>query len=191
MSCTLISPRTNGSEICIMKRLFMRVLGICLSVIGLGLFVVFTSSINAAQSLGGPMNMSPSPREWCYIVLTLDLVFLAIAIGGMKLASLSRSTVGLLAMAVGVSVLTICIWNHVDGPPVDIPVGPMNNHGRIPVSPEENTVVYVVAGLCLGGGFVFITVGKFKRVLVGLALFWLGTVGPGQRMPDSRCAKYS
>lgn len=147
------------------KRLFARVAGICVSVIGLSLVVLFTSSINAAQSAGGPIGfMSPSPREWCYIVLALDLIFMAVAIGGIKLAGLRRSTVGLLAIAVGVSVLAFGIWNHVNGPPVDLPVGPIVNDGRMPVSSEENIVVYVMAGLCLAGGLLLLTVGKFKRI---------------------------
>jgi hypothetical protein len=93
-------------------------------------------------------------------------------------------------MSVGVSVLAIGIWNHVDGPPVDIPVGPIANQGRIPVSPEENIVVYVVARFCLAGSVLLMTLGKSKRLLAGIVMLWLVQVVPAQVAPDSEWPNY-
>ena len=129
---------------------FLKVLaGLGLVVIGGSLFVIFTSSLNASQPDGAPIGVG----EFLGFVLVvgMDLVFLIAALSGMKLAGLKRSTVGLLAIGAGASILLIGIWNQMHGPSLD--KGPLSDN-RIPVPPELNIAVYVVAGLCLAGGLM-------------------------------------
>ena len=136
-----------------------RLAGLALVVVGGILFVIFTSSLNAAQSDGAPIGVGESIAS--FIVLAFDLVFLGIAIGGMKLAGMKRRTVGLIAVAAGAAIAIIGGWNHVDGPPLD-KVGPVSDD-RIPVSAELNVVVYMVAGLCLTVGSLLTTLGRTKK----------------------------
>ncbi len=71
------------------------------------LFIVFTASINAAQNMGGPMNMSPSLEEWFYIVLALDALFLIVTLGGIWLLGLTSRAVGMLCILVGTALLAL------------------------------------------------------------------------------------
>ena len=139
-------------------RILKLVAGLFLVVIGGILFVIFTSSLNAAEPDGAPIGVG-GPLAFALMV-GLDLVFLIAAFGGIKLAGLRSSTVGLIAMAAGASILIIGIWNHTQGPSLDI--GPVLDD-RIPVAPELNIAVYVVAGLCLVGGLLLTTLRRLRN----------------------------
>lgn len=136
-------------------------IGLVLVVVGAGLFVIFTGSINAAQLNGAPIGVgSFSDTEWCLIVLGVDLVFLSVAFGGVKLAGLGWRVFGLIVLLAGAAILSIGIWNHVYGPPLD--KGPVNDD-RFPVPSELNIVVYVLAGLCLLGGLLLTMLRRVKE----------------------------
>jgi hypothetical protein len=138
-----------------------RVVGLALVLIGVSLFVIFTGSLNAAQSDGAPIGiMSFSDRELSLIVLALDLLFLGVVFAGIKFGRLKLATVAVIAMVAGAVVLIIGIWNHVEGPPLD-KVGPPYDD-RIPVSSELNISVYVLAGLSLGLGALLGIIGKSR-----------------------------
>jgi hypothetical protein len=136
-----------------------RLAGLALVVDGGIFFVIFTSSLNVAQSDGAPIGVGGLIAS--SILVALDFVVLGIAVGGMKLAGLRRRTVGLIALAVGAAIAIIGGWNHIDGPSLD-KVGPVSDD-RIPVSPELNVVVYLVAGLCLTAGLLLTTLGRTKK----------------------------
>ncbi|MFL6227330.1 MAG: hypothetical protein ACJ741_00970 [Pyrinomonadaceae bacterium] len=123
------------------------------------LFVVFTASINAAQSMGGPMNMSPSSEGWFYIVLALDALFLLAAFGGIKLLGLSSRLIGILSLLVGVIILMLGIRNHVNAPPLD----GVNDTNKMPVPPFLHYAVYSLVGICLIGGSWLIATGFVRK----------------------------
>ncbi|HSE16370.1 MAG TPA: hypothetical protein VLB46_04930 [Pyrinomonadaceae bacterium] len=133
-----------------------RLVGLVLAVIGGALFVIFTSSLNAAQTDGAPIGVGALTID--FIIVVLDFVFLGVAIGGMKLAGLRRRTVGLIALATGAAILIIGVRHHIEGPSLD-KIGPVSDD-RIPVSPELNIVVYAVAGLCLAAGLLLTILGR-------------------------------
>ncbi|MGI8656020.1 MAG: hypothetical protein ACR2LC_12465 [Pyrinomonadaceae bacterium] len=128
-----------------MNRVIKRLLGSLILAIAAFLFIVFTASINAAQSMGGPMNMSPSPEEWFYIVLVLDALFLLIAFGGIKLLGLGNRTIGVLSILIGIIILVIGAKNHVNAPLLD----GINDTNKMPVPPFLHYVVYSFVGACL------------------------------------------
>lgn len=137
-----------------------RLVGLALVGFGGIFFVIFTSSLNAAERNGAPIGVGGAINS--VIIVILDLVFLAIAVGGMKIAGLRRHTGGLIALAVGAAIAVVGVWNYVDGPPLD-KIGSVSDD-RIPVSPELNVVVYVVAGLFLTAGLLLTLLGKSKKV---------------------------
>jgi hypothetical protein len=137
-----------------------RLVGLVLVGFGVIFFVIFISSLNAAERDGAPIGIG-GPIETIIIVI-LGLVFLGVAVGGMKLADLRQRTGGLIALAAGAAIAIIGIWHHFDGPSLD-KVGPVSDD-RIPVSPELNIVVYVVAGLYLTAGLLLTMLGKTKKV---------------------------
>ena len=77
-----------------------------------------------------------------------------------KLAGLGWRVFGLIVLLAGAAILSIGIWNHVYGPPLD--KGTVNDD-RFPVPSELNIVVYVVAGLCLLGGLILIMLRRVKE----------------------------
>ena len=137
-----------------------RLVGLVLVGFGVIFFVIFISSLNAAERDGAPIGVG-GPIETIMIV-SLGLLFLGVAVGGMRLADLRRRTGGLIALATGAAIAIIGVWNHIDGPSLDN-VGPVSDD-RIPVSPEFNIFVYVVAGLCLTAGLLLIMLRKTKNV---------------------------
>jgi hypothetical protein len=123
------------------------------------LFVVFTASINEAQSMGGPMNMSPSSEQWFYIVLALDVPFLLAAFSGIKLLRVSRRLVGILSLLVGITILGLGITNHVNAPPLD----GVNYTNKLPLPPFLHYVVYSFVGICLISGSWLIANGRARK----------------------------
>ena len=122
--------------------------GLVLIVVGVGLFVLFTAAINKARSMGPPMNIAPFSR-W-QVVLVLDLVFLSLVFGGVRLARFGWSVFGWIIVVTGIGVLGVGIWNHIDGPPIDYDSTRSDN--RMYVAPALNGIVYVWAGLTMLGG---------------------------------------
>ena len=136
-----------------------RLAGLVLVGFGVVLFVLFIGSLNAAGSDGAPIGVG-GPIVTIMIVV-LGLVFLGVAVGGMKLADLRRRTSGMIVLAAGAAIAIIATWNYLNGPSLDL--GPVSDD-RIPVEPELNVLVYVVAGLCLTAGLLLTMFGKTKRV---------------------------
>jgi hypothetical protein len=133
-------------------RLVKLIAGLVLIMIAGGLFVIFTGSINVAEKMGGPpMAGVFTVVYWC-IVLVLDLVFLGLILGGVKLAGFSWSVFGWIIIVVGLGVMCLGIWNHLDGPPPDY--DSTRSDDRMPVPPVVNAVVYIWAGLTILGGLL-------------------------------------
>ena len=133
--------------------------GLVLIVVAGIFFVIFTSSLNVAESAGAPIGVGGSITS--FLIVALDFVSLGIAVGGMKLAGLRRRTVGLISLAVGAAIAIIGVWNHLTGPSLD-KTGLVSDD-RIPVSPELNVVVYLVAGLCLTAGLLLTMLARTKK----------------------------
>jgi len=126
--------------------------GLILIVIGAGLFVIFTSAINEAESMGSSMDFVPfAVFTYWPVILVLDVIFLSLVLGGVKLAGFGWRIFGLIIIVAGIGVLTLGIWHHVTGPPMDYDStrGELN---KIPVSSELNVIVYLWAGLTILGG---------------------------------------
>ena len=126
--------------------------GLVLIVLGGGLFVLFTGSINVAQNMGGPMVGIFSDLHWCIVILVFDFVFLGFILGGVKLAGFSWSVFGWIIIVIGLGVLCHGIWNHLDGPPVDY--DSTRSDDRMPVPPAVNAIVYIWAGFTILAGLL-------------------------------------
>jgi hypothetical protein len=142
-----------------MNRALRRLSGGLIFAVAAFFFITFTSSINEAQSMGGPMNMSPSSEEWSYIVLALDPLFLLAAFGGIKLLGVSRRVAGLLSLLIGITILALGIKNHLNAPPLD----GVNDTDKMPVPPFLHYVVYSFVGVCLISGSWLIRDGFARR----------------------------
>ena len=126
--------------------------GVFLIVVGAGLFVICTSAINEPQSMGSPMDFGPfAIFTYWPVVLILDVVFLSLVLGGVKLLGFGLRTFGLIVLAAGIGILALGISNHVYGPPLDYD-STRSEPDKLPVPPELNTVVYLCAGLTILGG---------------------------------------
>lgn len=114
-------------------------------------FVLFTGSINSAEQMGGPMSMSPSSTEWCFIVLFIDLLLVLIGFVGSRIFGLPHKVAGVLIVLIGVSLSILGIHNQMNSPQIDN----VGSGLRMPVPPALNITVYVIAGvLVLGGLFL-------------------------------------
>jgi len=123
-----------------------------LIVIGAVLFVLFTGGINEAQSLGGPMNFGFTDIfSYWPVVLVLDVVFVSLVLGGVKLAGFGWRVFGLIILLAGLGVLTLGIRHHVTGPPVDYDSS-LPERTRLAVPPELNLIVYFWSGVTLLAG---------------------------------------
>lgn len=116
------------------------------------LFVLFTGSINAAQPLGGAMNMSPSETEWCYIVMAIDVVLVVVALAGAKLLGLTQRALGGSSILVGALVLFLGIYNQSRAPQLDT----ISDQGEMPVAASMSAIVYLVAISCITAGILMI-----------------------------------
>jgi hypothetical protein len=142
-----------------MNRVIKRLSGGLVLAIAAFLLIVFTASINVAQSMGGPMNMSPSPEEWFYIVLVLDVLFLLVAFGGIKLLGLGNRIIGMLSILIGMIVLVLGAKNHVNAPLLE----GFNDTNKMPVPPFLHYVVYGFVGACLVSGSWLIAKDSAKK----------------------------
>jgi len=86
------------------------------------------------------------------VILGFDLVFIGVALGGVKIAGLSWRVFGSILVVAGAAVLTLGIWHYMNGPPVDY--DSERSDDRFPAPVELNFVVYVVGGLCLSAGLL-------------------------------------
>ena len=145
-----------------LSRVLRKLLGGVILAVAAFLFAVFTGSMNAPQSMGGPMSMlSPSSEEWFYVVLAADAVLLFIAWVGIKLLAISRQAVGTLNLLVGIIILILGVKNHIDAPALD----GVNDTNMMPVPPFLHYVVYGFVGACLFGGAWLITRPIQKRLM--------------------------
>src|SRR5262245_13416124 len=131
----------------------LKVLGVLLIVIGASLFVLFTGAINEAQSMGSPMDFAPlAIFTYWPVVLVLDVVFLSLVLGGVKLAGFSWRIFGSIVFVAGLGILGLGILHHVTGPPLDYD-STRSDLNKLPVPFELNIIVYFWAGLTILGGF--------------------------------------
>jgi len=129
-------------------------MGLVLIVVGAGLFVIFTSAINQPRSMGSPMDLSPlAIFAYWPVVLVLDLIFLGLVLGGVKLAGFSRRILGLILLVAGIGILSLGIWNHVTGPPEDYN-SDLPETNKMPVAFELNLIVYFWSALTLLAGLL-------------------------------------
>ena len=131
--------------------------GLLLIVVGAGLFVIFTSGINEAQSMGSPMDFAPlAIFTYWPVVLVLDVIFVSLVYAGVKLAGFGWRIFGLIILVAGLGILSLGISHHINGPPVDYDsTRPESN--KIPVPPELNVVVYFWSGVTILGGLLLTT----------------------------------
>lgn len=126
--------------------------GSLLIVIGAGLFVLFTSAINKAQSMGSALDFAPlAIFTYWPVVLVLDVIFLSLILGGVKLAGFGWRNFGLIILVAGMGILSLGILHHVNGPPLDYD-STRSDSNKLPVPPELNIIVYFWAGLTVLGG---------------------------------------
>jgi uncharacterized membrane protein (UPF0136 family) len=142
-----------------MMRIFKQTMCAGLLIISSLFFITFTSSINAAQPMGGAMSMSPSGWEWGFIVLAFDTIFVLLAISAIKLLKLRRSVVGGLLIIVGVAITILGVHNQINAPRVD----EINDGGGMPVHAGLNLAVYGSAAACLIGGGLGILPSLLKK----------------------------
>ena len=135
--------------------------GLVLIIVGAGLFVLFTSSINVPQSMGSPMETG-SPLQWWPVILVLDVIFLSLVYGGVKLAGFGWRVFGVIILVAGIGILSLGIWNHVTGPPLDYDSS-RSDPNKVPVPSEMNVIVYFWAGLTILGGLFSIGVLRSKE----------------------------
>ena len=125
--------------------------GLVLIVLGAGLFVLFTGELNVAGSNGSIMNMGYF-FQWWPVLLVLDLIFLSLILGGVKLAGFRWGVFGWIIIVAGFGVLCLGIWNQIDGPPIDY--DSTSTDKRFPASPEQHAIVYIWAGVTILGGLL-------------------------------------
>ena len=153
-----------NSYVSLAFRLLELVAGLVLIVFGAGLFVILTSAINEPVSMGGPMNFGPfGILTYWPVALVLDAVFLSLVYGGVTLAGFGRRIFGLILILSGIGILSIGIWNHVTGPPLDYDSS-LPETNKMPVPLELNLIVYFWAGITLLGGLL-LTVFASKEVV--------------------------
>ena len=152
-----------NSSVSLGFRLIKLIAGIVLIIIGAGLFMILTSAINEAQSMGGPMNLHPlAILGYWPGVLFLDAVFLSLVFGGVKLAGFSRRIFGLILILAGIGTLSLGIRNHINGPPLDYDSTRIEDN-KMHVPSELNIIVYFWSGLTILGGVLLATLSNRSR----------------------------
>ena len=143
-----------NSYVSIAFRLLKLVPGLIFIVFGAGLFVILTSTINEPHSMGGPMDFAPlGIFSYWPVVLVLDVVFLSLVYGGVRVAGFGWRIFGLILLVAGIGILSIGIRNHVTGPPLDYDSSlPETNKMHVPL--ELNLIVYFWAGVTIVGGLL-------------------------------------
>lgn len=142
------------SNVSLTLRLLRLTAGLVLIVVGASLFVLFSAAINEPASFGPPMNFSPlAIFSYWPIVLVLDVVFLGFVYGGVRLAGFGCRIFGLILIVAGIGILSLGIWNHITGPPLDYDSSlPETNKMHVPF--ELNLIVYFWSGLTILGGLL-------------------------------------
>ena len=156
--------RVMNSTVSLAFRLLELTVGLILIIFGAGLFVILTGAINEPVSMGGPMNFGAfGIFTYWPVALVLDLIFLSLVFGGVKLAGFGRRVFGLILILAAIGILSIGIRNHVTGPPLDYDSSlPETNKAHVPL--ELNLIVYFWAGLSLLGGLLLIVLARKKVV---------------------------
>ena len=140
------------SNVALAFRLLRVLAGLSLILIGTGLFVIFTGGINEALSMGGPMNFGFTEMFFYWpVVLFLDVIFVSLILGGVKLAGFAWRIFGLIILVAGLGILILGIWHHVTGPPVDYDSS-LPERTKLAVPPELNLIVYFWSGVTLLAG---------------------------------------
>ncbi len=141
-----------------------KILGTCLLLVALFLFITFTGSINEPYSMGGPMNLMPVDYERCAVVLVADVIWVLMAWGGAKLVAPDRRVsgrlVGWLFAVAGSLILMLAITNHINSPPLE----GYNDMDKFAVPFELHLLAYIIVGMCLIISIVFIGRSKGKSL---------------------------
>ena len=147
-----------NSNVSMAVRLLKVITGLILIVAGAGPFVILTSAINEPVSMGGPMNFGVfGIFAYWPVALVLDVIFLSLVYGGVKLAGFGGRVFGLILLVTGIAILSIGIWNHVTGPPLDYDSSlPETNKAHVEF--ELNLIVYFWASLTILGGLLLTAV---------------------------------
>jgi len=142
------------AQVSLAVRLLKLIAGLMLIVACAGLFVLFSAAINEPASFGSPMNFSPlAIFTYWPVVLVLDVVFMSLIYGGVKLAGFGWRIFGLIVIVAGIGILSLGIWNHLTGPPLDYDSSlPETNKMHVPF--ELNLIVYFWSGLTIIGGLL-------------------------------------
>ena len=145
-------------------RVVRLIAGLILIIIGAGLFLMLTSSINVAGYYGSPMSFGffSSYTQYFLVILVLDLLFLSLILGGVKLAGFGWTVFAWIIVVLGIGVLCLGIWNHIDGPPIDYDSS-RSDERRMPVQPELNGAVYIWAGLTMLVGLLLVALTSRAR----------------------------
>jgi hypothetical protein len=77
----------------------------------------------------------------------------SLVFGGVKLAGFSRRIFGLILVVAGLGILSLGIWNHVTGPPVDYDSS-LPERTSLAVPPELNLIVYFWSSVTIVGGLL-------------------------------------
>jgi hypothetical protein len=143
-----------NSTVSLAIRLLKLIGGLALIVTGAAPFVILTSAINEPPSMGGPMNFGTfGIFAYWPVALILDVVFVSLVYGGVKLAGFGSRTFGIIILVAGIGILSLGIRNHVTGPPLDYDSSlPETNKAHVPF--ELNLIVYFWAGVAIVGGLL-------------------------------------
>lgn len=128
--------------------------GLVLIVLGAGLFVLFTSSINVAQSMGSAMAMG-SPLQWRSVILGSRPRFPEPRSWWGKTRAVRLERLWVDIIVAGIGVLFLGIWNQIDGPPLTT-IQTRSDERRFPVPPALNGVVCVWASVTMLGGLLLV-----------------------------------
>ena len=137
--------------------------GLVLIVVGVGLFVIITAEVNAAQSLGPAMDLGVS-RIFTYwpVLLVLDVIFLSLVLGGVKLAGFRGTVFGWIVVVTGIGVLCLGLWHQVTGPPEDYD-SDRSNPNEYPAPPAMHAIVYIWAGVTLLLGLLLVALTNWRN----------------------------
>lgn len=141
-------------------RILRRLVGWSLILLGSALTMIFTSSFNVAESPGPPMAVGWIPAN-PLAILILELIFMCVILGGVKLCGFGWSVFGSIVIVAGVGSLCLGVWHQIDGPPLDY--DSTSTDTRMPLTPSQNGIVYLSAGLITLSGLLLTAIATRAR----------------------------
>lgn len=104
---------------------------------------------------------------WLIAILILDLIFLGVVFGGVKLAGYGRRVFGLIVLVSGLAILTLGIWHQIDQPPIDLDSDHPDERFR--AHPILHGIVFICGGVCLLAGLLLTHWSRSKTQTTGSA----------------------